>query len=63
MSLDDNLKTITITAQGALQAIRQKLFTKDQFKTTPRHIVTEAVYERLPGEVPKEGDPMRNAVP
>ena len=35
------------------------LITKDQFKTKPRHIVTEAVYERLPGKAPEEGDPMR----
>ena len=37
------------------------LITKDQFKTKPRHIETEAVYERLPGKAPEpeEGDPMR----
>ena len=61
MSLNDELKTITITAQGALHAIRQKLFTKDQFKTTPRHIVTEAVFEHSPGNVPEVGDPARDA--
>ena len=58
--LDDKLATVTVTAQGALETIREKLFTKDCFKTTPRHIVTEAVYEDSPGEVPVEGDPMRN---
>ena len=61
MRLDDDLKTVTVTAPGALETVRKKLFTDDCFKTKPRHIVTEAVYERSPGEVPPVGDPMRNA--
>ena len=60
MALDEELGTVTVTAQGALETIREKLFTKDCFKTTPRHIVTEAVYMDSPGDVPVVGDPMRD---
>ena len=61
MALDDELETVTVTAQGALETIRKKLLTDDCFKTTPRHIVTEGVYENSPGEVPVVGDPARDA--
>jgi hypothetical protein len=59
MTLCDKDKTVAINALGALQAIRARLFSKADFKTTPRHIVTEAVYEKDPGDVPAEGDPLR----
>ena len=60
MALDDELETVTISAQGAFETIRNKLLTKDCFKTTPRHIVTEAVYDDSPGEIPVFGDPTRD---
>ena len=36
MALDDELKTVTISAQGALETIRNKLFTKDCFSRRHR---------------------------
>ena len=60
MALDDELKTVTITAQGAFEVIRDKLITKDCIKTQPRHIVTEGVYTDSPGDVPAIGDPERD---
>jgi hypothetical protein len=52
---------VTITAKGALETIRKKIFTDDLFRAQPRHIVTQEVYEPSPGEVPLEGDPSRDA--
>jgi hypothetical protein len=61
MTLNPELKTVTITAKGALETIRKKIFTDDLFRAQPRHIVTQEVYEPSPGEVPLEGDPSRDA--
>ena len=61
MSLDDDQRTVTITAQGTYEALRARLLTDDNFKCQPRHIVTEAVYAPSPGEPPELGDPMRAA--
>ena len=59
MDLDDEKETVTITAQTALDTIREKLFSKENFKINPKHIVSEKVYEPSPGEVPEVGDPAR----
>ena len=59
VALCEENETVTITAAGALKSIHEKLFSKADFKATPRHIVTEAVYDKHPGEVPLEGDPLR----
>ena len=61
MHLDQERHTVAITAQAAVDVIRGKLFTKENFKIQPRHIVTEAVYEKAPGEVPDVGDPERSS--
>ena len=60
LALCDKTETVTITAAGALKVIRDKLFSKADFKATPRHIVTEAVYDKHPGEVPLDNDPLRS---
>ena len=59
MHLDETTRKITITAQAAIDVVRQKLFTKENFKINPRHIVTEEVYNKHPGIVPEVGDPQR----
>ena len=59
MALDQEARTITITAQAAIDVVRQKLFTKENFKINPRHIVTEDVYNKHPGVVPEVNDPQR----
>ena len=59
MQLDDELETVTITAQAAIDSVRARLFTKDNLTITPRHIVTENVFKDCPGEVPSVGDPSR----
>ena len=36
MQLDDELETVTITAQGAIDSVRARLFTKDNLTITRR---------------------------
>ena len=59
MQLDDVSETVTITAQGAIDSVRARLFTKDNLTITPKHIVTESVFKDCPGEPPMVGDPAR----
>ena len=61
LNLCDELKTVTITAQGAIDTVRAKLLTKDNLTITPKHIVTESVYTDCPGDIPEMGDPDRSA--
>ena len=57
--LDDELETVTITAQSAIDGVRARLFSKAILTITPRHAVTERVYESCPGVVPDVGNPAR----
>ena len=57
--LDDENETVTITAQAAVDGVRARLFSKEILTITPRHAVTENVYESCPGTVPDVNDPAR----
>ena len=59
ISLNDEQRTVTVTAQAAVDIVRQKLFSKANLNINPRHIVTEAVYDKHPGVVPEVNDPQR----
>jgi hypothetical protein len=59
LALNDAEQTVTVTAQGVIDSVRKRLLSKDNITITPKHIVTERVYDKWPGDVPTVGDPTR----
>ena len=57
LKLNDKEQTVYVGAQGTYEAMRNKLLTKEIINITPRHIVTESVYESSPGIAPDVNDP------
>ena len=61
LELNNILRTVHVSAQATYAALRSRLIASDTVKITPKHIVTEAVYESSPGEQHELGDPARAA--
>ena len=56
LDLNEELQTITVTAEKTLNEACDKLFADGELKFTPKHIMTESTWKSMPGQLPSSDD-------